>query len=133
MDDLSEQKHSINSKLKEFEAKFEKIFEKLNQPTACSLLNNSDTRDDFVALNNVKTEMDESIKPINRSVTLDQYDKIKIIYPNTKIYRSWIPVNKRSWSIVYDNYFPIKYTSNEVISNINADIDILNIRYCCFA
>jgi len=75
--------------------------------------------------------MDVSIKPTSQmSGMSNQYDKIKMIYPNTKIYRSLVPSSKKSWNVNFENYFPIKYTSNEVIYNSNADIDLLNIKYC---
>jgi hypothetical protein len=74
--------------------------------------------------------MDVSIKPTQMSSMSNQYDKIKMIYPNTKIYRSLVPSSKKSWSVNFENYFPVKYTSNEVVYNTNADIDLLNIKYC---
>ena len=81
----------------------------------------------LTSLNNITIEMDVSIKPLKSDH--DSNDKIKIIYPKTKIYRGFVPSNKKSWTIEYKNYLPVKYTSKDVLSNTNADIDFLSIKY----
>ena len=114
VNELNESYQKTSLKLKEVEIKFEsvsKVLDQINEQTLklAPLLDYNKDK--------------ENIKHVY------QFDKVKIIYPKTKIYRTYVPSNKKSWNISFENYLPVKFTSIDVINNINADVDLLNMKY----
>ena len=46
-------------------------------------------------------------------------------YPKSSVSRTHVPDNKVSWNVSWPEYEPVKYTSEKVLSNPNADNNLL--------
>lgn len=70
----------------------------------------------------VEDQLKISKKPLNSRAENNRIE----FYPESKVEKKSVPIDKIKWSESYSEYYPNEYTSENVLYNLSADIELLN-------
>lgn len=149
LDEMADRRHDFREQIQRCEDKLEQVLNILARfnPNAInvqqSVTNNTSTNNQLVHphqviissnTSNLPPEMViQSKKPddLTTSKATNQFEKVSNVksrtphYPKSNITRLPVPDNKVSWAVEWLNYNPIEYTSKTVLSNPDADNNVL--------
>jgi hypothetical protein len=132
-------RHETNRKITELNKKLELFLAQSSAPSVhispFKLPNNNSQNNNTkqlnsppIKLNTVKIDENKSsssIQIINVEPQQEKPSSTIIKYPGSDCSRSYVPDNKKSWDVEYENYLPTQYTSKNVLTNINADNNLI--------
>lgn len=74
----------------------------------------------------LKPIIDQELKQVRQLSSVPEKQSQHLLYPDSNIYKSFVPLNKKPWDIDYENYSPPQYTSKDVLFSLVADPELIN-------